>query len=123
MRLTRSKFQHLVSQAMSELPVEVLNAMENVVVVIRDLPSKRQLEAGKPEDLYSILGLYEGIPRPDRDGYNLALPDRITIFQRPLEVVCISQDELLNEVKATIIHEIGHHLGWSDDDLRQINAD
>jgi len=123
MRLTHSKFQHLVSQAMSELPVAVLNAMENVAVVIRDLPSEQQLESEELDDPYSILGLYEGIPRPDRDGYNLALPDRITIFQRSLEAVCVSQVELFDEIKATMIHEIGHHLGWSDEDLKQINAD
>ena len=122
MRVTRREFQRLVAQAVEELPAEVQDAMENVTVLVQEWPSQEQLESGAPDDRYSLLGLYEGIPRTDRAGYNLALPDRITLFQRPLEAGCSSPEELREEVTATIIHEIAHHLGWSDEELEQMGA-
>ena len=123
MRVTHREFQRLVAQAVEELPAQVLDAMENVTVLVQEWPSQDQLDSGDPDDRYSLLGLYEGIPRTDRVGYNLALPDRITLFQRPLEAVCSSHEEFREEVKDTIIHEIAHHLGWSDEELEQLDGD
>jgi predicted Zn-dependent protease with MMP-like domain len=122
MRVTRREFRRLVAQAVEELPAEVQDAMENVTVLVQEWPSREQLDSGDPDDRYSLLGLYEGIPRTHRTGYNLALPDRITLFQRPLEAGCSSPEDFREEVKATIIHEIAHHLGWSDEELEQMGG-
>ena len=65
----------------------------------------------------SLLGLYEGIPLPDRYGYNLVLPDKITLFQRSIEAICSSDQEILTEIRDTVMHEVAHHFGINDDAL------
>ncbi len=117
MRLSSREFQRLVEEALAGLPAEVHEALENVAVLAQNWPSPDQLDTTNNEDRYGLLGLYEGIPRTERSDYNLVLPDRITLFQRPLEAVCASNEELEQEVRATVVHEIAHHLGWSDEDL------
>ena len=120
MRLPRREFSLLVTRAMDELPPEVQEALENVTVLVQDWPSPEQLESSDPDDPHSLLGLYEGIPQTDRGNYNLVLPDRITLFQRPLEEVCDNRRELRDEVRTTVVHEIAHHFGWSDEELERM---
>lgn len=120
MRLTHRRFGRLVAEAVAALPEEVQAAMENVSIMVQEWPSEEQLASGEPDNRYSLLGLYEGIPRTDRSSYNLVLPDRITLFQRPLEAACGSREELEQEVRVTIVHEIAHHLGWSDEELERL---
>ena len=120
MRLSSREFQRLVEEALAGLPPEVHEALENVAVLAQNWPSPDQLDTTDNDDRYRLLGLYEGIPRTERSDYNLVLPDRITLFQRPLEAVCDSKEELEQEVRATVVHEIAHHLGWSDEDLEQM---
>jgi predicted Zn-dependent protease with MMP-like domain len=117
MRISRRDFGRLVAQAVTELPQEVHDVLDNVNIMVQDWPSAQQLESGDPDEPHSLLGLYEGIPQVDRGNYNFALPDRITLFRRPLAQVCRSTEELLEEVRTTVVHEIAHHLGWSDEDL------
>ena len=122
LRLSRREFHKLVAEAMGELPAPVQEVMENVAVFVEPWPSGEQLESTGTRDRYGLLGLYEGIPLIDRDHYNMVLPDRISLFHHPLEAVCSSVEELAEEVRATIIHEIAHHVGWSDEDLERIEG-
>ena len=121
-RLSHREFHKLVAEAMDELPPAVQEVMENVAVFVEPWPSREQLESTGTPDRYGLLGLYEGIPLIDRDAYNMVLPDRISLFHYPLEAVCSSVEELADEVRATIIHEIAHHVGWSDEDLERIEG-
>ena len=120
MRISRREFGRLVAQAVVELPQEVHDVLDNVNIMVQDWPSPQQLESGDPNDPHSLLGLYEGIPQTDRGNYNFALPDRITLFRRPLAEVCESHEDLREEVRDTVVHEIAHHLGWSDEDLERL---
>jgi predicted Zn-dependent protease with MMP-like domain len=122
-RLTPRRFERLVASAVDALPVDVLAVLENVAVMVQEWPSRDQLEYTEEGDRYGLLGLYEGVPQTERDGYNMALPDRITLFQRPLEAVCGTRDELAEEVRVTVVHEIAHHLGWTDADLERLGYD
>ena len=122
LRLSRREFHKLVAEAMGELPAPVQEVMENVAVFVEPWPSREQLESTGTPNRYGLLGLYEGIPLIDRDYYNMVLPDRISLFHHPLEAVCSSVEELAEEVRATIIHEIAHHVGWSDEDLERIEG-
>ena len=117
MRISRRGFGRLVAEAVAELPQEVHDVLDNVNIMVQDWPSAQQLESGDPDNAYSLLGLYEGIPQTHRGHYNFALPDRITLFRRPLAEVCTSAEDLQEEVRTTIVHEIAHHLGWTDEDL------
>lgn len=106
----RRQFERLVQRALDDLPAEILAMLDNVDVVIEDEPGGEQ-EADSDE----LLGLYQGVPRTERDShYGMVLPDKITLFRGPLERACRSRAELAREVRVTVIHELGHHLGLDE---------
>jgi predicted Zn-dependent protease with MMP-like domain len=117
----RERFEELVAKSLSELPVEFQDRLENVDVVVMDYPTPRQLtKVGRG---MTLLGLYEGVPHTRRSGgYNLALPDRITIFQKPIEARCRSEREIALEIQRVVRHEIAHHFGLDDESLREIES-
>ena len=104
-------FERHVASAISDLGDEVQAMVENVVIVIED---ENVEEPG-------ILGLYEGLPLTERDGYGLLdLPDKISIYRLPLCAMCSDIDELVSEIRITVLHEIGHHFGIDDDRLHDM---
>ena len=118
--LSTDAFMALVADALEGLPQEVHDALDNVEVVTQEWPSPDQLDFTEGEDRYALLGLYEGIPLSDRMNYTMVLPDKVTLFQRPLEAVCATQRELEHEVQVTVVHELAHHLGWGDEDIHRM---
>ena len=117
------RFENLVRRAINELPPAFLERMENVDVVVEYWASREQLVGSGLDEHEMLLGLYEGIPLPDRYDYNLVLPDKITLFQRAIESICNIDDEVVAEVRATIIHEVAHHFGIDDEALHEIGID
>jgi predicted Zn-dependent protease with MMP-like domain len=113
-------FMALVADALEGLPQAVHDALDNVEVVTQEWPSPDQLDYTEGDDRYVLLGLYEGIPLSDRVNYTMVLPDKVTLFQRPLEAVCATQRELEHEVQVTVVHELAHHLGWGDEDIHRM---
>jgi predicted Zn-dependent protease with MMP-like domain len=119
--MNRDQFEHLVKKALDELPEEFAARLDNVEVVVEDLPSRTHLRKSKIGHRYSLLGLYEGVPQTRRGrSYGLVPPDKITIFQRPIEARCRNDGEIAAEVRRVLRHEIAHHFGISDARLRQI---
>ena len=115
------KFEKIVTDAVAGMPGEFKEMLENVDICIQDWPSRQQLKSVGLRDKYDLLGLYEGTPRTERDqGYNLVLPDKITIFQKPLEAQCTSSRELKEEIVRTVKHEIAHYFGLDDERLEQL---
>jgi predicted Zn-dependent protease with MMP-like domain len=115
--MERERFEELVAEALQNLPEEFTRLMQNVDVVVEDEPPRSRRRGGL------LLGLYEGVPRTARgEGYNLVVPDKITIFQRPLESICATDEELKREVRSTVLHEVGHHFGLDDYTLSRIEA-
>ena len=110
-------------RAINELPPAFLERLENVDVVVEHWASREQLVGSGLDEHEMLLGLYEGIPLPDRYDYNLVLPDKITLFQRAIESICNTDDEVVAEVRATIIHEVAHHFGIDDEALHEIGID
>ena len=111
------QFERLVRQALNELPAEFQSRMENVDVVVEPRPTRDQLIGSGLDDDQSLLGLYEGIPLPDRYDYNLVLPDKITLFQTTIESICETEQDIVREIQDTVVHEVAHHFGIDDDDL------
>ncbi|MBI2863269.1 MAG: metallopeptidase family protein [Chloroflexi bacterium] len=108
----------LVSRAVRKLPPQVLDSLDNVAIVIARRPTAEQLAVHGEEDGGSLLGLYEGVPLTERGAtYGMVLPDRITLFQEPIEAMCRNDAEIRTEVQRTIVHEIAHHLGLGEEDL------
>ena len=119
-RLSTDAFQQLVANALDSLPDEVMDLLDNVDVQTQLWPTVDQLEETGTRTGYGLLGLYEGTPLIDRDHYNFALPDRVTLFQRPLEAICDTREELARQVQITVVHELAHHFGWDDEEIHRM---
>jgi predicted Zn-dependent protease with MMP-like domain len=118
-------FADLVSEAIDSLPEEFLERLENVQVDIEEWPTRDDLaDAGLAHrDKYSLLGLYHGVPLTDRGVYYMAFPDRITIYQKPIEAMVGEDEERVREqVRRTVIHEIAHYYGIDDQRLEELGA-
>lgn len=117
--VSRERFEELVAQAVDDLPEEFRTQLENVYVVVQDYPDRRQLaRIGRG---MTLLGLYEGVPQTKRThGYGMVLPDRVVIFRKPILDRCHSEAEVVAEVGRVVRHEIAHHFGLDDDELRRI---
>ncbi|AMU19532.1 putative zinc metalloprotease [Mycobacteroides abscessus subsp. bolletii] len=110
-QMGEQRFEELVSDALDAIPPQLAAAIDNVVVLVQD---------HHPEDP-ELLGLYEGIALTERDSfYAGALPDTITIYREPLLEMCSSEQEVVDEVTITVIHEIAHHFGIDDERLHQL---
>ncbi len=109
---TVERFDRLIDDALGSLPRGLLDALDNVQVTVEDLPPD------DPEEL--LLGLYEGVPQTEREFGAAMLPDRITLFRRPLERRSRTRDELADIVRETVVHEIAHHFGIDDDTLDEL---
>lgn len=119
--MEKERFEELVSHVVESLPPEFLENLENVDVLIEDYPSELQIRKSKVPGKYNLLGLYEGVPRTKRGShYGMVLPDKITIFQRPIEAKCHSDDEIVSEIERVVKHEIAHHFGIDDERLREL---
>jgi predicted Zn-dependent protease with MMP-like domain len=119
--MTRSEFERLVEEALREIPRRFRRAMQNVAVVVEDEPSPELLaEMGLgPGD--TLLGLYQGIPLPERSwGYGNALPDRISIYQGPIEDEYETDEDIRSCIAETVIHEFGHYFGMSEEQIEEI---
>ncbi len=114
-------FEELVLAAIDELPDEFKKHLENVDITVQDYPTRVQLSR-LPRNM-TLLGLYEGVPQTRRGrGYNLVPPDKITLFQKPIEAKCRNDEEVRREVGKVLRHEIAHHFGISDATLDRLDA-
>ncbi len=121
--MKKRQFEQAVDRALESLPPEFQQLLDNVAIFIEDRPSRSLLrELGmSPND--TLLGLYEGIPQTERTtSYDLVAPDRITLFQRPIEECCRTDAEVAEQIRRTILHEVGHHFGIDDDRMDEIEA-
>ena len=121
--MERERFEELVRQALATVPDEIAQRIDNVDVEVQDWPSSRQLTSARVPPGQTLLGLYQGIPLTKRNsGYNLVPPDRITIFQGPIERIVQNDSELVDRVREVVVHEVAHHFGISDARLSEIDA-
>ena len=119
--MEREEFEDLLIRALAELPPEFQDMLDNVDVMVEERPSPEQLLESGLSDSDDLLGLYEGLPHTERSHwYHMALPDKITLFQEPIEAKCRSEEEVAEEIRRTLRHEIAHHFGIDDDRLDMI---
>lgn len=122
--MNTERFERLVAEAMDGLPEEFAGQLDNVDVVVADRPTRQQLAQSGLGAGYSLLGLYEGVPRTERGShYGMTLPDKITLFQQPIEAKCRSAAEIREEIRQVVLHEIAHHFGIGDGRLSQLEGD
>ena len=119
--MDRRAFEELISDAIRELPEEFRKRLNNVAIIVEDYPSEELIERMSLDPGDTLFGLYEGVPLTERGFFAEPLyPDRILIFQRAIEDECDSPEEVKDELKTTLVHEVAHFFGMDDDYLEEI---
>jgi predicted Zn-dependent protease with MMP-like domain len=119
--VTRAHFQRLVVEAVALIPKRFRREMKNLALVVEDEPAPDLLAEMEIEPPDSLFGLYQGTPLPERTwAFGNNLPDRITLFQRPIEEDCKDEDEVRAVIGETLIHEVGHYFGMSEEEIEEI---
>lgn len=119
--MKKSDFEKLVQAAIEELPAEFREKLENVVILVEDEPTPELLDVADVPEGESLLGFYEGTPITERGHFDAPLhPDRIWLFQKPIEEICSTEEEVREEIRITVMHEVAHFFGMDDDYLEEI---
>jgi len=123
MDVADKKFEALIAQAMDELPKRFMEHLDNVAITYADNPTPEQLTKQGVREGQVLLGLYEGIPLTKRgSGYNLVLPDKITLFKYPIAMLSRDEADLYERVKRTLWHEIAHHYGLDHGRIHELEG-
>jgi len=121
--MDRLTFRSLVSEAITGLPSEIRDRLDNIDIVVEDWPSRTVLAKAGRQHPAQLLGFYEGVPQTRRTRhYELVLPDKISIFQKSIELQCRTLEEVRDLVQHVVRHEIAHHFGIDDMRLRELDA-
>jgi len=110
----RKRFERLVEQALARLPEPFRSKLTNIAIIIEDRPPRE----AQRHDL--LLGLFHGVPLTEKSTFQANLPDRIFLYQKNIEAVCSTDEEIRRELRATLLHELGHYFGLSEDELRDV---
>ena len=119
--MKREEFERLVADAILLIPKRFRREMKNIAIVVEDEPSEELLEEMEIEPPDSLYGLYQGTPLPERTwGYGNTLPDRVTLFKTVIEEDCETEDDVRGCIAETLIHEVGHYFGLSEEEIEEI---
>lgn len=117
MRIAAEEFETLVAKALDGLPREFASLLDNIAVVVEDEASPVDLAEVGLEHPDELLGLYRGIPLTERESTFSPLPDQVVLYRRSIVGLCSTRREVIREVRDTLVHELGHHFGLSDEDM------
>lgn len=110
----RERFEQLVSQVLDTLPEPFRSRLSNLAIIIEDSPPSEPYRGGL------LLGLFYGVPRTQKSVFSADPPDHIFLYQKNIEAICSSESEIANQIRDTLLHEIGHYFGLTEDELRNI---
>ena len=110
----RKQFEKLVEQALERLPERFRRKLTNVAIIVEDSPPR---EAERDDVL---LGLFHGVPLTEKSAFSATPPDRIILYQKNIEAVCSSDEQVCRQIRATLLHEVGHYFGLSEDELQDV---
>ena len=114
LEMSAEDFEGHVAEALDTIPAELATLIDNCVILVEDYP---------PPDLPDTLGLYSGIPLTERGEFYTGLPDHIQIFRYPILAICDTPEQVIEEIRITVVHEIAHHFGIDDDRLHELGYD
>jgi len=112
--MDRERFERLVEQALDDLPAAFRERLTNIAIIVEDLPPEGVTTRGL------LLGLFHGIPRTEKSVFYAGLPDHIFLYQKNIEAICRSEADVRRQIRATLLHEVGHYFGLSEDELREV---
>jgi len=112
--MSAEEFEGHVAEALDTIPADLATLIDNCVILVEDYP---------PPDLPNTLGLYSGIPLTERGEFYTGLPDHIQIFRYPILAICDTPEQVIEEIRITVVHEIAHHFGIDDDRLQELGYD
>jgi len=119
--MQKERFETLVARVINNLPLEFQGRLDNVDVIVEDWPDPGQLRQAGLSHRGQLLGLYHGVPQTERTrGYGMVLPDKISIFQKPIEAQCHTAEEVEVKIGEVVRHEIAHHFGTDERTIRKI---
>lgn len=119
MNVSEEEFQQLMEQAMDSIPKDFKSRLDNIAFIVEQYPSPNDLSRLGMKDGRYLLGLYSGVPYTYRNTwYGSTTPDRIILFQKNIEAICRTKEELIEKVKEVVIHEVAHYFGMTDDEIR-----
>lgn len=121
MRLSQNEFIELVEQALTDIPEALKGYLRDVAIDVEEMPDRRACDQAGVRLPRTLLGLYRGTPLTERSVEQSGrLPDRITIYQRNIERMCRTREQIVEQVRKTVFHEVGHHFGLDEDDLDEL---
>jgi predicted Zn-dependent protease with MMP-like domain len=116
--ITRRAFEELVAQAVDQLPEDFARLLDNVAIVVEEEPSAEELAAvGLDPERDELLGLYRGVPQTERDSLYDSLPDCVVVYRQPILRSAATPQEIIREIRQTVLHELGHHFGLDDEEM------
>jgi predicted Zn-dependent protease with MMP-like domain len=118
--ITDDKFQDLIDRAFDSLPKTHRDRVQNVAILFADEPDAQQRQEARLRSHETLLGLYQGVPLSERQGRYVLLPDRITLFKWPLMMRAITEQDLYEQIRHTLWHEIAHYYGLDHDKIREL---
>jgi predicted Zn-dependent protease with MMP-like domain len=122
--MERKAFESLVHEALQDLPQQFKDKLANIAIIVEDYPSDELLDRMEVPEDETLFGLFEGVPLTERGHFDAPLyPDRVWIFQGPIEEACNSLQEIKEEVRITVAHELAHFFGFDDDTLEDLGYD
>ena len=117
--ITEEEFQKYIEQSLELIPQNFKEKLENIVFIVEDYPSNHDLERLGLKHREQLLGLYSGVPYTHRNTYYMGvIPDRIILFQKNIQLVCHSIEDLKSKIREVVVHEIGHYFGMSEKEIR-----
>jgi predicted Zn-dependent protease with MMP-like domain len=116
--MKRVEFERLVEQALAELPARYRTLLENIVVIVEDRPRGQRRRTPADEEL--LLGEFVGIPRTEKSVLEPGPPDQVFLYQKNIEAVCETEEEIREEIRLTVLHELGHYFGLEEDELEHL---
>ena len=121
--MKKEQFEHLVEEAIEQIPEEFTNLIENLTFLVKDRPPRETYTQTGISHSNLILGTYHGVPYKHRGPfYGNTPPDVITIYQEPIEKICRSEEDIKEKIKEVVLHEVGHYLGLNEKELKDIEG-
>ncbi len=118
--MTRERFEELVEEALAELPEQFRARLRNIAVIVQSRPPRSRKRRKSPRTTALVLGIYQGVPLTQRSVFAPTPPDRIVLYQRNIQAICRSDEEIKEQVRLTVLHEIGHYFGLDEERLKDV---